>query len=287
MNWKEIFYASDKRLRTVWRVLLFVGLLVSAVFPLILLEDKTLQFLGAVIILWVGIHLNARLLDKLPVVNYGLQISRKSLIQLLIGLIIGVLAVGLMLVIGLFSETIELTRRKAAMNSNSFLIFTINMLLVAILEESLYRGYLLTTIRSSFNYKNGIKALSTSIFISSVAFGLAHLGNHHASLISVTLLTLNGLVWCIPFVLTRSLGLSIGMHASWNITQSMLGFTMSGNKAGKALFSITNDGNSLINGGEYGPEAGLMGLMGFLIMLGLSYLYIKLTQGSLDLSPRL
>ena len=95
-------------------------------------------------------------------------------------------------------------------------------------------------------------------------------------MLSIILLTINGMVWGIPFIMTKNLGLSIGQHMAWNFTQTQLGFTMSGNKALSSFYSIENNGSDLLTGGEYGPEAGILGLTGFFMMLLLPLIYLRL-----------
>ncbi|GAA4273982.1 hypothetical protein GCM10022258_32760 [Aquimarina gracilis] len=99
----------------------------------------------------------------------------------------------------------------------------------------------------------------------------------------MTLLTINGIVWCIPFVITKNLGLSTGLHAAWNFSQTLFGFTMSGNKSINSLLSIENIGSDLFTGGDYGPESGLLGLIGFVIMLLISLTYLKIKKHKITL----
>ncbi|WP_158657103.1 CPBP family intramembrane glutamic endopeptidase [Maribacter cobaltidurans] len=152
---------------------------------------------------------------------------------------------------------------------------------MAILEETFFRGYLFTNLYDGFKSKRLFKkkALLISLMLSSLFFGLAHFSNNDASILSIVLLTINGMVWCIPFIMTENLGLSIGLHMAWNFTQTQLGFTMSGNKAVNSFYEIENKGADLLTGGEYGPEAGILGLFGFVVMFLLSLAYLKHIKG--------
>ena len=117
-----------------------------------------------------------------------------------------------------------------------------------------------------------------ALVLSSLLFGLAHTGNNHASPLSIVFLTFNGMVWCIPFILTKNLGLSIGLHLSWNFTQTQMGLTMSGNTALNPFYKIENTGPDLFTGGDYGPEAGISGLIGVAFMLFAALAYLKLKE---------
>jgi hypothetical protein len=55
---------------------------------------------------------------------------------------------------------------------------------------------------------------------------------------------------------------------------------MSGNKASDSLLMIKNIGHPIWTGGDYGPEAGLLGLLGFLSMLLLSLVYLRVRSNS-------
>lgn len=152
------------------------------------------------------------------------------------------------------------------------------MFLVGILEETFYRGYLLVNFYDGFKSKTISKkqSLFIAVILSSFLFGLAHFNNDNASIISMLFLTINGIVWCIPFIITQNLGLSIGLHTAWNFMQTLLGFTMSGNKAQHSFFTIENVGSDWLTGGEYGPEAGVLGLIGFAVMWSVSWLYLTI-----------
>ncbi|MGB5821136.1 MAG: CPBP family intramembrane glutamic endopeptidase [Saonia sp.] len=251
-----------------------------AISPLILINNANLQFFGAALILIFGLYLNSKYLDKRDFSEYGLVFKKRTFVHLLIGILIGVFSVILLFFIGKVTGILMVTKVSSAPSLLLLFPFAFKMLLVGILEETFFRGYLFTNLYEGFKSKNTSKkrALLISLVVSSVLFGLAHFGNNNASILSIALLTINGMVWCIPFVMTKNLGLSIGLHAAWNFTQSQLGFTMSGNKALNSFYSIENKGSDLLTGGEYGPEAGILGLIGFIAMLLTSLTYLKLKQ---------
>ena len=277
MNIHNIFYNNLKQIKPIWRILIFISLLFLAVLPLFLIDNKILQFFGATVILIFGLYANSKYLDKREFSEYGLLFTKQSLLHLLIGLIIGSCAVISMIIIGKLSKTISVSTFNESISILSLLLFLLKMFLVAIIEETFFRGYLYTNFKDVFKSKKLSKKQTVlfALALSSILFGLAHFNNNDATVLSVTLLTVNGLVWCIPFILTKNLGLSIGMHIAWNFTQTQLGFTMSGNKASHSFYSIENVGADLLTGGAYGPESGLLGLLGFGVMLLLSQMYLN------------
>ena len=280
MDIRMLFYNDVGRIKAVWRILIFVFLLSVSISPLLLIDNSYLQFVGASFILILGLYLNSKYLDKRDFQDYGLVLKKQTFTYLVIGILIGMLSVVSMLLIGKTTGIISVSEIISVPEPTFLIAFAFKMLLVAILEETFFRGYLITNLYDGFKSKKTSKkqALLISLVISSLLFGLAHFNNNNASILSIILLTINGMIWGIPFIMTKNLGLSIGQHTAWNFTQTQLGFTMSGNKALSSFYSIENNGAGLLTGGEYGPEAGILGLIGFVMMLLLSLIYLRLNQ---------
>lgn len=278
MKSSAFFFNDNDQIRTFWRILIFIAVLSLAISPLLFVPNPYLQFLGAVLIfLWV-LYLNAKYLDKRDFHEYGLVVKSGTFSKVLIGMLIGFLSVMLMLLIGKAIGVLRLS--EGSLQWSALALFAFKMFLVSILEETFFRGYLYTNIYDGFTSKKRSKKKTflIALFLSSILFGLAHFSNYNASVQSMALLTINGFVWCIPFAMTKNLGLSIGLHFAWNFTQTFLGFTMSGNKAVNSWYRIENQKSDLISGGDYGPEAGLLGLIGFMTMFLLAYAYLKLVH---------
>lgn len=280
MKVKSLFFNDNSKLRTIWRVLIFSFALSLAISPLVLIENSHLQFLGATVILIFGLYLNSKHLDKIDFSEYGLIFKRQSFVYLIIGVLIGTISVASMFFIGKTSGILLISEVKTDSNNGLILLFGLKMLLVGILEETFFRGYLFTNIYKDVKSDRvtNRQGFLIALLVSSLLFGFAHISTNNVSILSITFLSINGIVWCIPFAITKNLGLSIGLHAAWNFTQTQLGFTMSGNKTTNPLYNIENNASTLLTGGEYGPEAGVLGLIGFTLMLMLSLGYLKLTR---------
>lgn len=280
MSVQNLFYNDDNRLRTIWRILIFICLLFLALSPLILINNSHLQFFGAALILLFGLYLNSKYLDKRDFSEYGLVFKKRSFVHLFIGILIGGFSVVLIFWVGKVMGVLSISEAGPPQSLQLLFPFALKMLLVGVLEEAFFRGYLFTNFYDGFKSKTISKkqALVIALILSSVCFGLAHFNNSNASILSIIFLSINGMVWCIPFILTKNLGLSIGLHTAWNFTQTQIGFTMSGNKALNPFFKIENNGSNLLTGGEYGPEAGILGLIGFMAMLLLSLIYLNFTR---------
>jgi hypothetical protein len=129
----------------------------------------------------------------------------------------------------------------------------------------LIRGYTLQVLEQAW----GIR---TTVGASSAIFAGLHLGNPVAGWTASIGLVAAGLLFAYAYLATRALWLPIGLHLSWNLSEGpMLGFPVSG-LAGAGLLETRVSGPELATGGNFGPEAGLVGLLG----VGLGFLVIGL-----------
>ncbi len=101
-----------------------------------------------------------------------------------------------------------------------------------------------------------------ALAISSALFGLAHLGNPHATLWSALAIGMEaGTMLAAAYMLTRRLWLPIGIHAAWNYTQgAIFGVAVSGGEM-KGLFQGEMRGPSWLSGGEFGAEASAIAVL--------------------------
>lgn len=137
--------------------------------------------------------------------------------------------------------------------------------MVAWYEELMARGYLLQTIGRFISpwLANPLSAL---------IFAGLHLANPGASFQAFLGIFLAGLLLGFCFQVTRSLYLPMAFHASWNLSQALLGFPVSGVSL-PGLLRLVRDGPILYTGGTFGPEAGLLGFFVILVAMGTVRLY--------------
>lgn len=277
MNLNRIFRSADEsRLRAGWRLLIqtigsfvFFACLGIPLFLVYFFFDPEsafsneltpeLLFLSVVaetIAFTISIFLAKRLLDKQSIESLGLKVNRQTLFDILAGIGITFVQMGFVF---------------AVMHSLGWLIFdgfawegdtigrvitgTLTFLIVFILvgwnEELLSRGYHLQTLASGLN-------LFWGVVISSIVFGLLHIGNPGSSWSAVVGITLAGLYFAFAYIRTKQLWLPIGLHIGWNFSEGVLfGFPVSGLDI-YALTHIEVTGPDLWTGGVFGPEAGLI-----------------------------
>jgi len=274
------------RLRAGWRLLLFIFLyilstilaglpawLLSRFIPLDFSIELLLIQTASFAAITVSVFIARRFLDRRSFSSLGLAANGRVWRDLLAGFVIA----------GIMMSFIYLIERLAAWLSPTgaawqdtppleiFLSLGV-MLLVFIVtgwqEELLFRGYLLQNLGDGLN-------LGWGMAISSLVFGLAHLGNNNATWLGAFGVTLAGLFMAFAYWRTRQLWLPIGIHIGWNIFEGpLLGFPVSG----IGTFQLIRNqiaGPIPFTGGSFGPEAGLVLVPALILGTVLVYFYTR------------
>jgi membrane protease YdiL (CAAX protease family) len=219
----------------------------------------------------VSVFLARRFLDKRSIESLGLKLSSGTITDLLVGILITLLQMGLIYLV--MSALGWITFEGFAWQfdpiglvlKNTLLFFAI-FVFVAWNEELLSRGYHLQTIASGLN-------LFWGVILSSAIFGLLHLGNPSANWASTLGIFLAGLFFAYAYIRTRQLWLPMGMHLGWNFFEGVVfGFPVSGLDI-YPLTRIQVTGPELWTGGAFGPEAGLIVIPALIVGAILIYVY--------------
>ncbi len=272
---KILLSPDEPRLRAGWRLLaqtlLLFGLILVLAIPLGLLTLFTTTDRGFLIVLQAaellavtGSILLARIfLDRRSISSLGLKWDRIALIDLTVGTAIPLVMMGMIywlewslgwLTFEGFAWDVENPGTVAVNMAGMFLFF----ILVGWNEELLSRGYHLQTIASGTNRFWGV-------ILSSLIFGLLHIGNPNATWISAAGIFLAGLFMAYAYLRTGQLWLSIGLHIGWNFFEGpVFGFPVSGLNTFHSMH-ITVTGPEFWTGGAFGPEAGLIVLPALLV----------------------
>lgn len=286
---------NEQRLRAGWRLLaqfllMFVLISLGVFVSQFMVSDSFMatimsQFTGITLSVWIA----ARWLDKRSFFDYGLTLDRRWRNEFLIGTGIAAFAMGTIFLLEWSAGWITITGfgwNSEAESSFvvSILSFFLGMLMVGFHEELVFRGYQVLNITEGVRYPSlGHRgALIAAVLVTSSIFGIMHVFNPNASLISTFNIILAGVILAVPYILTGSLSLSVGLHFSWNFMMAgVWGFPVSGMEIEYSIIHIKQGGTELWTGGAFGPEAGLMGLLGMAIMLGGSCVYIRWAEGEL------
>jgi len=292
------FFIKDGRLRPTWRVLLYlvaylVGQLLAQIpvyggyllfrevekiafedFPLPLLTlAALLSLLTVLFITWAF----RRFLDGDRLLALGLQRSKKWPREIGTGLALGLLLMafifGLEWTLGWVRVQGFAWHRQAPMALAGLLLgYASFYAFVAFGEEIAFRGYILQNL-----YKEWGSLVA--LLASSSIFALLHGLNPHFTPLALVGITLAGVVMAYGYFISRSLWLPIAFHFSWNFAQGPLfSFPVSGLASEGLLLLERGDSPSLITGGAFGPEGGVVGMVA--LLLGLLLLRLWWRRGA-------
>lgn len=131
--------------------------------------------------------------------------------------------------------------------------------LAGLSEELIFRGFIFSIL------EKGCSTL-VAVFGSSLLFGFAHFLNpsfvdqefgyvaYACALLSLEA----GLPFSGAYLIARRLWLPIGFHWTWNVLEgTVFGAVVSGTESGPSVFASRVNGDTLLTGGVFGPEASL------------------------------
>lgn len=199
------------------------------------------------------------------------ELSREGLLnESLIGLSAGSLSIGLVIgVLGLLGYyEMHSTIRPIQLLLPLFLFIALGAF-----EELIFRGII---------YRIAEDSLGTllALILSALLFGLAHLSNANANVISVASAASGGVLAGLLFSVTRRLWLPIFFHAGWNWAQASLGVPVSGIEELPYPVQSSIRGPALITGGAFGPENSVLTIALVLALSGVVY-YVAWKRGNL------
>ncbi|HKS29541.1 MAG TPA: type II CAAX endopeptidase family protein [Pyrinomonadaceae bacterium] len=292
MNLSEIFFNRWDRLRSGWRVALFIIINYALAFPLfllltigymLLLRVRNVEeaqgflrgpwgwvFQSAVLLTAATVagFVCARLLEGLPLRSIGWTLHRGYALDWLKGTLIGaislILATLIIFVSGGYRFSFAASNAGAVLKTLLFsgLVF----ILAAAAEEALFRGYPLQTMTRA-------KLAVVGMVLTSLVFAYVHKDNPNnppglAPFTYIGLYFVNfpfintalaGAWLAVAYLRTRSLWFPLGVHWSWNWTMgALLGLPVSGIEAltPAPLLRAADTGPEWLTGGAYGLEAG-------------------------------
>ncbi len=194
---------------------------------------------GTLLVLWFFV-VNV---DQETFKDLGFSIQNR-LKDFKIGLIIGLI---IMVTIGSILTLIgEVSIANIKFDPLEVLMTVLLFTSVSVVEETLIRGYVLKNMMLSFNKY-------IALILSSIIFSLLHAANPSVTVLGLIDLFLAGIVLGIPYMYTKNLWMPIGIHLSWNLFQSLLGFNVSGQDT-YSIIELEYVTENITNGGAFGIE---------------------------------
>lgn len=225
-----------------------------------LLAISLFGLIGAFLTLW----LVTKFVDRERLYQLGFQTKNRS-IDFIIGIAIGLIifSSGYLVLIH-FNEIVFV---KINLNVNEILISVLHFTIVAGVEETLFRGYVLKNFMESFNKY-------AALIISSGLFSSMHYFNPDFDLFSFFSLFLAGILFGISYIYTKNLWFPIALHLSWNLFQALFGFNVSGRDTFSIIeFKILE--SNLINGGSFGFEGSVLSIIAQAIIITIIITYYR------------
>lgn len=256
---RNIFLNTNSKIRSIWWIPIFFFLLAFFLLPLILIAQKnsfdvSIQ-IQAVLIAVVTIICQS--LRQQPVTEITGQFNLSWLNQFFIGLVIGAI---LMVLPATVLTVLGYAHWQVRELSFSTIIsgFTI-FFSTAIAEELLFRGFLFQRLLQSLGQ------WLAQIIIAGM-FLLTHINNPGMIGLTKTLASLNifiaSIMFGLAFIKTKRLAMPLGLHFMANLMQgTVLGFGVSGGQERSLFKAVSSKCPVWLNGGEFGLEASLLGLV--------------------------
>ena len=272
----KVFKNEEGEVRSGWKILilflveyLLLFIMANIIGSLVMISTSIreniyfiLMFSQEIVLILTPI-LSWKVLFKKDLSLIGLKALNKIEVKnLILGLVIGIIAITLVFILILISKSGVLVNSLLEPRfSLSLVLYLILFIFVGFAEELLSRGYIIGAMEVSNNNK------WFAIMVSAVIFSLMHYDNNGFSLIPFLNIFLVGILFGVMYVKTKSIWLSTGFHITWNFFQGCIyGMPVSGITTPK-LYEMTFVGNSILNGGTFGPEGGLIVTMVIILML--------------------
>lgn len=225
-------------------------------------QDLIMSFfslIGTLLLIWIFM----KYLDKEKFTNLGFD-TKNRLYEFIIGIIIGAIIMTIAYLLLLFLG--EINFQSVIFDFKEIIISILIFTIVSVMEEVVFRGYILKNLMISFNKY-------IALIVSSILFSLVHGLNPNIDLFSLINIFFAGILLGISYIHTKNLWFPIALHLSWNLFQTIFGFNVSGQKFYSLIeFSIPE--NNLINGGDFGFEGSILSVIAMiLIIVGIEFFY--------------
>jgi membrane protease YdiL (CAAX protease family) len=263
------FLNSDRQLRNGWWILIFFLVLAAFLMPMIIMaqENNEAVSMGRQALIILLASLISQLARRKPLAELFGTLNVEWLKELCVG---GLIGSAMMLVpallLGIFGWVRWLWNPMALSSLSSSLLLFAG---VAAAEELLFRGFVFQRLISGLGQWPA--QLITAAF-----FLLTHLNNPGMTGTVKVMASINiflaSILFGVAFIRTRSLAMPLGLHwmANW-VQGSILGFDVSGTEQSGVLNPVLGNVPAWLNGGQFGLEGSLPGLICVVVVLLVLY----------------
>lgn len=194
------------------------------------------------------VFLFRKLIDRRTIYSLGWNLSNHTS-HAVVGFFAGIASIGLGTLILVLMKNLRFTGWDIDGGDIGFALGL--LILVAVAEELLFRGYILNNLLQSTNKY-------PALIISALIFALAHGSNPNFNWLAFVNIFLAGIFLGINYIYTQNLWYAVLLHFAWNFFQGpVLGYEVSGTNL-PGIFQMDLAGNNLITGGKFGFEGSVV-----------------------------
>lgn len=220
-----------------------------------------LSFLVSFVFSLLTVYVFRRVFDRRSFMSLGFEWKGYKQ-HAITGLLLGIVLLGIESLILYFTGHLAWTG--VTVDLADLLSGLIIMVMVAVSEEVVFRGYILNNLMQSVNKW-------VALGISAALFALLHAGNPAITSLALLNIFLSGLVMGVNYVYTKNLWFAIMFHFSWNFFLGpILGYEVSGLPLNSLLQQYI-EGPDWITGGQFGLEGsvldGIFSIIAFVLLL--------------------
>lgn len=210
-----------------------------------------------------------KVFEKKRLKDIGFTSIKNNSNNLCFGLLIGAISFTIVAFILICTKSVELQNNLSKPNiSDALIMELIIFIFVGISEELFSRGYCINIL------KEPEKSWFIPIVISAIVFALMHSMNEGISLLAYINLSLFGILTGYIYIKTKNLWMGIGYHIAWNYFQgAVFGFLVSGAHT-DSIYKIKIVSPNIINGGDFGPEGGIVVTILLIISFFIAYRFL-------------
>lgn len=255
-------------LRAISFFIFFIGIifLLSRIVDIVIVpwlsEDKTSSFGEISKRFWLNILISMasaflsvwvfrRFIDRQPIASLGFAWQGNSK-HAFAGFFAAIAMVGVATLVLMVMGHLHFTQWN--LSPVGFISSIIAMVLVAVSEELVLRGYFLHNLMQSTNQW-------LALVVSAVLFAALHIGNPEASILSTAEIFVAGLMLGINYIYTRNLWFGIFLHFAWNFFQGpIVGYEVSGLEL-PSVMQQDLAGPAWLTGGNFGLEGSVLSIL--------------------------
>lgn len=190
--------------------------------------------------------------------------------EYVIGIVLGAGLFSIVVLLGSILGVFQFCCFNGDVNIAMQLLFLGGFMIQGMSEEVLCRSFAFVTL----SRKNSVLKACIG---NAILFSLMHIFNEGFSTIPFVNLCLFGIFETLIVMKTSKIWMASAIHSIWNYMQGcVFGFEVSGDEIGNAFFSFEQSKSTLMSGGVFGPEGGL--LVTIVLLLGVTILLCNMQK---------